>query len=412
MRRRVVVTGLGAVTPLGTGLTKFWDAILSCQSGGAEIQAFDTSAFPVHIGAEVKDFDPSEYFDVKEARNLDRFVQFAIASAVQAVDDSGLDLENEERTRIGCIWGSGIGGLLELESQHATYLDRGPRRISPFFIPRMMVNAAPGQIAIRMKLQGANYAVASACASAQHAIGLAYRTIKYDDADVIVTGGSEATVSPMGLGGFCALRALSKRNDDPKTASRPFTADRDGFLMGEGGGGLVLEEFERAKARGATIYAEVRGFGMTDDGHHISAPVPEGTNATRAIEIALREGEIATDETDYVNAHGTSTALNDVMETRAVKSAFGDHASKLMMSSTKSQIGHLLGASGAVEAVVCALALKNQVAPPTINYETPDPECDLDYVPNEPRETTIRNLISNSFGFGGHNVSLAMGRVQ
>ena len=406
MQRRVVVTGLGAVTPIGTGLAKFWDAILSCQSGAGVIQAFDTEAFPVHIGCEVDDLDLTEYFDVKEARNLDRFSHFALVAAQQALDDSGIDLDGMDRTRVGCIWASGIGAILEFEQQHKNYLERGPRRISPFFIPKLMVNAAPGQIAIRFKIRGPNYVVASACASAQHAIGLAFRAVKCGDAEVVITGGSEATVSPMGLGGFCALRALSKRNDDPKAASRPFSLDRDGFVMGEGGGSLILEEYEHAKARGARIYGEISGLGMTDDGHHISAPVPEGTNAARGIELALREAELNVEDVDYVNAHGTSTALNDVMETRAIRTAFGDHADKLMVSSTKSQIGHLLGASGAVEAVAVFLGLHHQIAPPTINYVTPDPECDLDYVPNEPREATIRAAISNSFGFGGHNVTL------
>ena len=411
MQRRVVVTGLGVVAPIGTGITKFWDGILSCQSGAGPIQAFDTGAFPVHIGCEVDDLDLTQYFEVKEARNLDRFSHFALASAQQAMDDSGIDVEKEDRSRVGCVWGSGIGAILEFEQQHGTYLERGPRRISPFFIPKLMVNAAPGQIAIRFGVQGLNFAVGSACASAQHAIGLAFRSVKCGDADVVISGGSEATVSPMGLGGFCALRALSKRNDDPKTASRPFSLDRDGFVMGEGGGALILEEFEHARDRGARIYGEISGFGMTDDGYHISAPVPEGTNAARGIGLALREAGLNVNDVDYVNAHGTSTALNDVMETRAIRAAFSDHADKLMVSSTKSQIGHLLGASGAVEAVTTFLGLHHQIAPPTINYATPDPECDLDCVPNEPRETLIRAAISNSFGFGGHNVTLVFEKV-
>ena len=411
MSRRVVVTGLGALTPIGTGVGKFWQALLDCQSGANVIEAFDTEAFTVHIGAEVKDFDAAEYLGGKAARTLDRFVQFALASADESMADSGLQLEEEDATRVGCIWASGIGGLIEIEATHNIYLDRGPRRISPFFIPKLMLNAASGQIAIRFGIQGVNFAVASACASAQHAIGLAFRSVKYGESDIMITGGSEAAITPLGLGGFCSLRALSTRNDDPATASRPFTLDRDGFLMGEGAGALVLEEFEHAKARGAEIYCEVLGLGMTDDGFHISAPVPEGTNATRAINMALAEAGRSPDEFQYVNAHGTSTPLNDVMETRAVRAAFGEHAERMMVSSTKSQVGHLLGASGAVETVACCLALKNQVAPPTINYQTPDPECDLDYVPNEPRETAIDNLITNSFGFGGHNVTMAFGKI-
>ncbi|MFP6738997.1 MAG: beta-ketoacyl-ACP synthase II [Planctomycetota bacterium] len=411
MSRRVVVTGLGALTPIGTGIEKYWQGLLDCQSGANVIEAFDTKDFSVHIGAEVKDFDAAEYLGVKHARTLDRFTHFALASADESVADSGLDLEQEDVTRIGCIWASGIGGLIEIEATHLVYQDRGPRRISPYFIPKLMVNAACGQIAIRFGIQGVNYAVASACASAQHAIGLAFRSIKYGEADVMITGGSEAAITPLGLGGFCSLRALSTRNDDPEGASRPFSLDRDGFLIGEGAGALVLEDLEHATARGADIYCEVLGLGMTDDGFHISAPVPEGTNASRAMAMALSEAGKNTEEVQYVNAHGTSTPLNDVMETRAIRATFGEHADRLMVSSTKSQIGHLLGASGAAESVACALALKNQVVPPTINYQTPDPECDLDYVPNEPREASVDCLITNSFGFGGHNVAMAFGKI-
>ncbi|MAM46201.1 MAG: beta-ketoacyl-[acyl-carrier-protein] synthase II [Planctomycetes bacterium] len=411
MSRRVVVTGLGALTPIGTGIPKYWQGLLDGHSGANVIEAFDTEAFSVHIGAEVKDFDAAEYLGAKAARTLDRFTQFALAAADESVADSGLDFEKEDVSRAGCIWASGIGGLIEIEATHHLYLDRGPRRISPFFIPKLMLNAACGQIAIRFSIEGVNFAVASACASAQHAIGLAFRSIKYGESDIMITGGSEAAITPLSLGGFCSLRALSTRNDDPATASRPFTLDRDGFLMGEGSGALVLEELEHARARGARIYCEALGLGMTDDGHHISAPVPEGTNATRAMSMALAEAGRNPDEVQYVNAHGTSTPLNDVMETRAIRTAFGEHADKLMVSSTKSQVGHLLGASGAVESVACCLALSHQVVLPTINYQTPDPECDLDYVPNEPRETAIDNLITNSFGFGGHNVAMAFGKI-
>ena len=411
MSRRVVVTGLGALTPIGTGVEKYWQGLLDCRSGANVLEAFDTKEFAVHIGAEVKDFDAAEYLGVKHARTLDRFTHFALASADESVADSGLDLDQEDVTRIGCVWASGIGGLIEIEATHLVYQDRGPRRISPYFIPKLMVNAASGQIAIRFGIQGVNFAVASACASAQHAIGLAFRSIKCGESDVMITGGSEAAITPLGLGGFCSLRALSTRNDDPEGASRPFSLDRDGFLMGEGAGALVLEDLEHATARGADIYCEVLGLGMTDDGFHISAPVPEGTNASRAISMALSEAGKNVDEVQYVNAHGTSTPLNDVMETRAIRATFGDHADRLMVSSTKSQIGHLLGASGAVESVACALALKNQVIPPTINYQTPDPECDLDYVPNEPREASVECLITNSFGFGGHNVTMAFGKI-
>ncbi len=410
MERRVVVTGLGVVSPIGSGLDKFWDAVLAGESGADTIQAFDASAFSAQIACEVGDFDPDPYLTIKEARNIDRFAQFALGSSQDAIDDSGLDFEREDRTRAGCIWASGIGGLNEFEASHLKYLDRGPRRVSPFFIPKLMVNAAAGQIAIRFGIQGANFGVASACASAQHAMGLAFRSVRCGESEIVITGGSESTITPMGLAGFCALRALSQRNDDPKTASRPFSADRDGFVMGEGAGSLVFEEYEHAKARGAKIYAEVVGLGMTDDGYHISAPVPEGTNAARAMELALREAGVSADAVDYINAHGTSTSLNDVMETRAIHKAFGAHADNLMVSSTKSQVGHLLGASGAVEAVVCSLALHHGVAPATINHFTPDPECDLDYVPNEPREVALKYAVSNSFGFGGHNVSLAFAK--
>lgn len=411
MSRRVVVTGLGALTPIGTGVQKYWQGLLDCQSGANVIEAFDTKDFAVHIGAEVKDFDAAEYLGAKQARTLDRFSHFALASADECVADSGLDFNKEDVTRVGCIWASGIGGLIEIEATHLVYQDRGPRRISPFFIPKLMINAAAGQIAIRFGIQGVNFAVASACASAQHAIGLAFRSIKCGESDIMITGGSEAAITPLGLGGFCSLRALSTRNDDPATASRPFSLDRDGFLIGEGAGALVLEDIEHATARGADIYCEVLGLGMTDDGYHISAPVPEGTNAARAISMALSEAGKNCEDVQYVNAHGTSTPLNDVMETRAIRTTFGDHADQLMVSSTKSQVGHLLGASGAVETVACSLALKNQVVPPTINYQTPDPECDLDYVPNEPREASVDCLVTNSFGFGGHNVSMAFGKI-
>jgi 3-oxoacyl-[acyl-carrier-protein] synthase II len=410
MKRRVVATGLGAVTPIGCDIEKLWNGIVTCRSGVDTISSFDHGDFPVHIAAEVRDFDPAAFISPKEVRHLDRFVQFALAAAQEAVTDSGLDLEAEDRGRIGCIWASGIGGLHEIESTHRVLLEKGPRRVNPYFIPKLMINAAAGQIAIRFGIQGANFAVTSACASGQHAIGLAFRAIQYGDADIVITGGSEATITPLGVAGFCAVRALSQRNDDPRTASRPFNLDRDGFVVGEGAGGLVLEELEHARRRGAKIYGEVEGLGMTDDGYHISAPLSEGSEAARAIRLALKEAGMPLESVDYVNAHGTSTPLNDVMETRAIRSAFGAHASRLLVSSTKSQIGHLLGASGAVESVVTLLALHHQVAPPTINYLVPDPECDLDYVANEPRQAVLRHAISNSFGFGGHNVTILFGR--
>lgn len=410
-RRRVVITGLGIVSSIGIGKEELWKGVTDPRNGVGVIEQFDTSDLAVHIAGEVKAFDPSTFLKPKEIRHLDRFVQFAICCATEALEDSGVDLSREDLTRAGCIWASGIGGLNEIETQHRRALKKGPKRISPFFIPKLMINAGAGQIAIRFGLQGANYGVASACASAKHALGLSLRAIQYGDADVVITGGSEATVSMLGIGGFCALKALSERNDDPQTASRPFNIDRDGFVVGEGGGALIFEEYEHAKARGAHIYAEVLGFGMTDDGHHISAPLPDGTMAVRAMQNAIGESGISLDEIDYINAHGTSTPLNDVMETRAVHTTFGDHAKKLLISSTKSQIGHLLGASGAAEAVVLALAIERQTAPPTINYINPDPECDLDYVPNEARDYTIRHALSNSFGFGGHNASVVFGKI-
>ena len=410
-QRRVVVTGLGAVTPIGIGVAAFWDGVTQGKHGFGPITRFDTSEFPVHFAAEVKDFDPSKYFSGKEARHLDRFVQYALVAAMEAVGDCGLDLEKLPKGRVGSIWASGIGGLEEIETTHRLCLEKGFRRMNPFFIPKLMINAAAGQIAIKFGIQGVNYAVSSACASAGHAIGLALRAIRTGEADVLITGGSEATITALGIGGFCALRALSERNDDPATASRPFNKDRDGFVVGEGAGGFVFEELEAARKRGAKIYAEVIGAGMTDDGYHISAPVPEGTCAADAMRLACQEGGISMDQVDYINAHGTSTPLNDVKETRAIHSAFGSHAKKLMVSSTKSQVGHLLGAAGAVGALASILAIHRQAAPPTINYITPDPECDLDYVPNEPRQARIHCAMSNCFGFGGHNVATLFRRL-
>ena len=411
-KRRVAITGLGAVTAIGLGKDKFWSGVLDGAHGFGEITRFDHSAFPVHFAAEVSDFNAEDYFSAKDARHLDRFVQFALVAASESIDDSGLDLDAMDRRRVGCVWASGIGGLEEIEATHKTLLDRGPRRMNPFFIPKLMINAAAGQIAIKHKVQGVNYGVASACASGGHALGLALRTVQHGEADVMICGGSEATVSPLGVGGFCAIRALSTRNDDPATASRPFNIDRDGFVVGEGAGGLILESMEHAEARGARIYGEFLGVGMTDDGHHISAPVPEGTMAAEAMVNACEQADVPLDDVQYINAHGTSTSLNDKMETQAIKTAFGEQAKNLLVSSTKSQIGHLLGASGAVEAVATVLGIHHQVAPPTINYINPDPECDLDYVPNEPRETGIRRALCNSFGFGGHNVSLLFGRYE
>jgi 3-oxoacyl-[acyl-carrier-protein] synthase II len=411
-RRRVVITGLGAVTSIGLNREDLWAGILAGRHGFGPITRFDHSEFPVHFAAEVKGFDVTQNgVSSKDARHLDRFVQFGLVSAMEAVRDSGIQLEAMDPRRAGVIWASGIGGLEEIEKTHNLCKEKGFRRINPFFIPKLMINAAAGQIAITYGIKGVNYAVASACASTGHALGLALKTILHGEADVLISGGSEATVTPLGVGGFCALRALSERNDDPATASRPFNKDRDGFVVGEGAAGLVLEEYEFARKRGARIYAEILGAGMTDDGYHISAPVPEGTMAAEAMQLACREGGVALDQVDYINAHGTSTPLNDVMETRAIHTAFGAHARKLMVSSTKSQVGHLLGAAGAVAAAVTVLGIHRGVVPATINYLTPDPECDLDYVPNEPRQASIRHALVNSFGFGGHNVSVLFGQV-
>ena len=411
MTRRVVITGLGTVNPLALDVKGYWEGLCAGRSGIGLIEQFDTSAFKVKIGGEVKGFDPESFLDPKTARRLDRFTQFAMAAAIAAVADSGLDFSREDPYRCGCILGSGIGGLNEFEEQHGRYLSGGPAKISPFVIPKMIVNAAPGHISIHFGLCGPNTAVSTACASAAHAIGDALRAIQWDYADVMITGGSEAAITPMGLGGFIAARALSSRNDDPAGASRPFDRDRDGFVLAEGAGILVLEELEHARRRDARIYAEVLGCGSTADAHHITAPHPCGAGAARAMQLALRDARLNPDDVQYVNAHGTSTELGDEAETLAIKEVFGPHARRLAVSSTKSMIGHLLGASGGVEAIATALTLRHGVIHPTINYQTPDPKCDLDYVPNAAREVRVRRAISNSFGFGGHNCCLVIGAI-
>ncbi|MCA8921436.1 MAG: beta-ketoacyl-ACP synthase II [Planctomycetes bacterium] len=410
MRRRVVVTGVGAVSPLGVGAEALWSGVKAGQSGIGPITLFDTGDFPVTFAGEVSGFDPEAYFEKKEVRHLDRVTQFAMVASREAVKDSGLDLGAEDTTRIGAIIGSGIGGLDTTEKQVLTLHERGVRRVTPFLVPMMMINAPGGQVAIDLGLRGPNMCVSSACASANHAIGLALHHIRYGQADVLLAGGSEAALTPIGLAGFCSARALSKRNDDPQGASRPFDATRDGFVFGEGAGVLVLEERERALARGARIYAEICGFGNTDDAFHITAPHAEGDGAARSMAEALRDAELSPSDVTYINAHGTSTELNDKLETLAIKRVFGDHAAKLAISSTKSMVGHLLGASGGVESVVSVKAIFEGVAPPTINLNTPDPECDLDYVPNTARELKIEAAVSNTFGFGGHNACLAFRR--
>jgi 3-oxoacyl-[acyl-carrier-protein] synthase II len=410
MSRRVVITGMGVVTALGTELDPFWTGLVEGRSGVGPLTLFDTSAFKVHFGGQVRDWDPDARFGAKEARRLDRFAQFALVASEAAVADAGIDFSTYESHRVGVLIGSGIGGLNEFEEQHRNHVEKGPSRISPFTIPKLMVNAGSGQVSIRFALKGPTSAVATACASAANAIGDAYRLIQHSYADAMITGGSEAAITHMGLGGFAAMRALSTRNDDPPHASRPFDAGRDGFVLSEGAGVLMIEEESAARARGARIYAEILGYGMSADGSHITAPDEEGRGAARAMRNCLDDARCPAEAIGYINAHGTSTPLGDIAETRAMKSVFGPHAKKLMVSSTKSQLGHLLGASGGVELVASALAIHRGVLPPTINLDHPDPECDLDYIPHQPREARVDRVMSNSFGFGGHNASLLIGR--
>jgi len=411
-RRRVVITGVGAVTPLGLEKQEIWSALCEGKSGIKPITSFDTSAHEVHFGGEISDFDTSKWFEVKEARRLDRFAQFAVVAAIKAVEDSGLNLDGFDRTRIGAVIGSGMGGLLELETQHGTLINKGPSRISPFMVPKLMVNAASAQVAIRFCLKGPNYALVTACTTGVNAIGEAVRIIQRGDADVMITGSSEAVISPLGLAGFSAMKALSTRNDAPQKASRPFDKDRDGFVISEGAGIVVVEELETAKKRGANIYAEVLGYGLNGDAYHIAAPEPNGDGAMRCMESALKDARCNPEEIDYINAHATSTPIGDNIEMKAIKKVFGHHAPKIPISSTKSMLGHQLGASGSVEAIICALVIGDGILPPTINYTTLDPECcGLDFVPNAAREKKARKVLSNSFGFGGHNASIILGEV-
>ena len=411
--RRVVITGGSVVCSLGSDLAEFWDAVCAGKSGVGDLRRFDTREFTVHFGGEVRDFDAGEMVDIaaKDLRRMDRFVQFAVVAADRAVTASGLDLKSGDAHRRGVLVGSGIGGLHEIEEQHATLYARGPRRVSPFMIPKLMVNAASGNISYYFGLKGPNSAVATACASATNAIGDAFRLIQHDQADVMVTGGSEAAITAMGLSGFGRMNALSTRNDEPERASRPFDAGRDGFVLGEGAGIMLLEERQHALDRGANVLAEVLGYGMSSDAYHMTAPDPEGRGAARAMAAAVRDAGLNPTDIQYVNAHGTSTPLGDKAETAAIRTVFGDHADALAVSSTKSQIGHLLGASGGVETMACAMALRDQVAPPTINLDDPDPACDLDYVPHEARPMTIDAVLNNSFGFGGHNACLVLGKA-
>jgi len=406
--RRVVVTGMGVVTPLGHDLDAFWQNLIAGQCGIDKISAFDTTAFDTQIAGEVKNFDPAPAFpSPKEIRRTDRYSQFGVFAAWSALQDSGLELDKENRDEIGVFLGSGIGGLATTSDQHRILLERGPGRMSPFTIPMLIGNMASGLISMYFNLRGPNFAICSACATANHTIGEAWRTIKMGDAQIMFAGGAEATVIPIGIGGFCAMRAMSTRNDDPQHASRPFDRDRDGFVMGEGAGVIILEELEHAKKRGAKIYCEIAGYGNTADAYHLTAPSPNGEGAARCMKMALRTGGLAVEDISYINAHGTSTPQGDVCETQAIKTVFGDHARKLAVSSTKGATGHMLGAAGAVEMAVCALAIKHAIVPPTINLQNPDPECDLDYVPNTAREMKVNAIINNSFGFGGHNASIA-----
>jgi 3-oxoacyl-[acyl-carrier-protein] synthase II len=411
MSRRVVVTGIGLVTPLAIGTEETWQGVLAGRSGIAPITHFDHTAFATHFAGEVKNFEPTRWISSRDARTTDPFIQYALAGAALAMEDSGLEIKDSFAERVGCFVGAGLGGVSTIENACRTLAEKGPRYgISPFFVPMIIVNLAPGQISIRHGAKGPNLSQVSACSTGAHAIGDAFRVIQRGDADAMICGGTEATVSPLGVGGFNSMRALSTRNDAPERASRPFDNDRDGFVVAEGAGILIIEELEHARARGAKIYAEIKGYGANADAHHITAPAPEGEGAQRCMKLALKDAGLAPAQIGYINAHGTSTKMNDLNETIAIKKVFGDAARKLMVSSTKSMTGHMLGAAGGVETAFCALALARGVIPPTINYTTPDPECDLDYVPNTAREARVDHVITNSFGFGGTNACLVLSR--
>lgn len=412
MERRVVVTGMGALTPLGIGVEQTWEGMRAGRSGITNITLFDASGFTSQIAGEIKHFNPEVWMDPREARHTDRFVQFSMAAATMAAEDSGLDFTALDGTRVGVLIGSGIGGTWTWEEQHRALLEKGPRRISPFFIPMLIMDMASGRVAMKYGAKGPNLAIATACATSAHAIGEAGEIIRRGDADIMLAGGAEAAVSPLALGGFCALRALSKRNDEPHRASRPFDRDRDGFIMAEGSGILVLEEYERAAARGARMYGELLGYGATADAYHITDPCPDGDGMARAMEAALKDARLAPDKVHYVNTHGTSTPVGDPAESKALRRVFGGYASRLPVSSTKSVTGHMLGAAGAVESIACLCAMRDSLAPPTANLEHPDPECDLDYVPLVAREMSITVALSNSFGFGGHNATLVYRKVE
>ena len=409
--RRVVATGLGVVSPLGVGVEQNWNALMSGQSGIGPITRFDASDFPVKFAGEVKGFDVEQFIDKKEAKKMDLFIHYAVAAADMALADSGLQITAENAERVGVVVGSGMGGLPAIERYHTALMEGSYRKIGPFFIPMSIINLAPGQISIKSGAKGPNISPVSACATGTHAIGDAFRMIQRGDADAVIAGGCESTVCPLGIGGFAVMKALSDRNDDPQTASRPFEKNRDGFVLAEGAGIVILEEYESAKARGAKIYGEVSGYGLTGDAYHLTTPAPGGEGAARCMRMALQTAGVNPEEVDYINAHGTSTPFNDLYETMAIKGVFGDYARKLMVSSTKSMTGHLLGAAGGVEAVFSLLAITHGAVPPTINYQEPDPECDLDYVPNQARQAEVRIAMSNSFGFGGTNATLLFRKV-
>ena len=412
MKRRVVVTGMGVISPVGNSVEEFWEALKSGRSGIDRVTKFDVTNFTTKIAGEAKNFDPLDYMDKKEARRLDTTQLYSVATSQQAYDDAKLNSESFDPHRAGVIIGSGIGGIETFEKQLAILFGKGPSRVSPFFIPMMIVDMCAGLVSMRFSFKGPNYATVSACASGAHAIGDAFKIIQRGDADVMIAGGTEASVTPSALAGFCSARALSTRNDDPQRASRPFDKERDGFVMSEGSGVLILESLEHARKRGAKIYAEMVGFGMTADAYHITAPDPEGSGATRSMNMALKDGDLSPDSVDYINSHGTATELGDIVETLAIKKVFGERANQMPVNATKSMIGHLLGAAGAVEFIAAIKSMDEGILHPTINYEFPDPKCDLDYVPNKAREKQINAFLSNSFGFGGHNVTLAVEKFR
>ncbi|MGV8146516.1 MAG: beta-ketoacyl-ACP synthase II [Alkaliphilus sp.] len=406
MRRRVVVTGMGCITPVGTGKEKFFEALILGESGIDKITRFDTTDFSSKIAAEVNDFMPEEYINRKEAKRMDRYTQFAVAASKMAVEDADLDINGTDAERFGVLLGTGIGGISTLETQHEKLLEKGVKRLSPFFIPMMISNMGAGYVSMLLGAKGPNMTIVTACASSTNAIGEAYRVIERGDADVMITGGMEASITPVSIGGFCSMKAMSTSNDEPQKASKPFNLNRDGFVMGEGSGILIFEELEHALKRGAKIYAEFVGYGMSSDAHHITAPAPGGDGAVRAMKLAIKDAGATYSDIDYINAHGTSTPLNDKFETMAIKTVFKEHAKKVCVSSTKSMTGHLLGAAGSIEGIVCVMAIMNSQVPPTINLDTPDPDCDLDYVKDKARDADINYALSNSLGFGGHNATI------